>query len=466
MKMKHLALASLLAIGCLLTSCGKVIQFPEKQDPDLGLGVKTSETETESQAPSDPAKLVGNWYSYPNLLFYTFDQNGEVKQYRISPGYFEYYEVITGSYTYDGTDLKLVLDGNAYSFACSVSDNMTMEAGGQAVTYLPSEELPTEHVTYPFPDFAEIIKGIQVEVPTCTGLELKTETVQTLTRQVLKAVWMTQSDPTLQSGTAKEGDLVNIDFAGYRMTDGEKVYFDGGTAQGQMAFVADGTGYVNGFAAQIAGHSTEEGSFTIPVTFPENYSSELAGAEVFFEMKLNGLYPQPTDEMVKTYTDGTFETYEAYLNSVVKDALKNEVLDLIPKPELKEEEIPFNAYAFYLQFNTDRLHQMAFSYGMEYADILGYYGMDENSLKSACIDIARKELSIFLISRALDLRPTEEERTIYTEQMIATYLKSGYGSTREEAETYLRENAAELEDYVTSQYLMQYLVDHNTFLSK
>jgi len=80
------------------------------------------------------------------------------------------------------------------------------------------------------------------------------------------------------NATAKIGDTVIIDFAGY--LDG--VQFDGGTANGFPLKLGSGQ-FVPGFEDQVVGMKVGE-TRDINITFPEQYVEGLAGKAVVFKV--------------------------------------------------------------------------------------------------------------------------------------------------------------------------------------
>ena len=80
------------------------------------------------------------------------------------------------------------------------------------------------------------------------------------------------------NATAKIGDTVVIDFAGY--LDG--VQFDGGTASGFPLKLGSGQ-FVPGFEDQLVGMKVGE-TRDINITFPEQYVEGLAGKAVVFKV--------------------------------------------------------------------------------------------------------------------------------------------------------------------------------------
>lgn len=111
---------------------------------------------------------------------------------------------------------------------------------------------------------------------------------------------------------AEMGDTVDIDFDGY--LDGER--FDGGKAEGYSLELGSNS-FVPGFEDQIVGMKIGEEK-DIDITFPENYTPELAGKAVVFKIKLNGIttpeLPELDDEFAKDVSE--FDTLDEYKGSL------------------------------------------------------------------------------------------------------------------------------------------------------
>lgn len=109
-------------------------------------------------------------------------------------------------------------------------------------------------------------------------------------------------------GTVEEGDTVIMDFSG--IIDGEEEPFEGGTAQDVSAQIGSGT-FIPGFEDQIIGHAIGE-TFDIHVTFPEEYTEELAGKDATFTITVKSksvtTKPEMTDEFVKTFSAERLDT--------------------------------------------------------------------------------------------------------------------------------------------------------------
>ena len=118
---------------------------------------------------------------------------------------------------------------------------------------------------------------------------------------------------------ARMGDTANIDFDGY--LDGER--FDGGKAEGYSLELGSNS-FVPGFEEQVAGMKIGEEK-ELAITFPADYTPELAGKDVVFKVKLNSLtmpeLPELDDEFAKDVSE--FDTLEEYKASI-RDRLVKE----------------------------------------------------------------------------------------------------------------------------------------------
>ena len=118
---------------------------------------------------------------------------------------------------------------------------------------------------------------------------------------------------------AQMGDTVDIDFDGF--LDGER--FDGGKAEGYSLELGSKS-FVPGFEEQIVGMEIGEEK-DLAITFPEDYVKDLAGKDVVFKVKLNGIsvaeLPELDDEFAKDVSE--FDTIEEYKNDLREKMKKN-----------------------------------------------------------------------------------------------------------------------------------------------
>ena len=116
---------------------------------------------------------------------------------------------------------------------------------------------------------------------------------------------------------AKKGDTAVIDFEGFK--DG--VAFEGGKGENYNLALGSGT-FVPGFEEQVIGMKAGDEK-DIDITFPENYTPELAGAAVVFKVKVHEVKErqEPTldDEFAKDVSE--FDTLDE-LKKSLSDKLK------------------------------------------------------------------------------------------------------------------------------------------------
>lgn len=119
-------------------------------------------------------------------------------------------------------------------------------------------------------------------------------------RSTLEAYKELSTDEQLEIA---DGDEVNIDFVG--TVDG--VEFEGGNSGGAGYDLTIGSGtFVDDFEQQLIGYKPGD-EVTVEVTFPENYSEELAGKDAEFAVTVNGIMvtPELTDAFVAEHLEET-----------------------------------------------------------------------------------------------------------------------------------------------------------------
>lgn len=266
----------------------------------------------------------------------------------------------------------------------------------------------------------------------------------------------------------EEGDIVNIDYAGYK--DG--VAFDGGTAQGQSLTIGSGQ-FIDGFEDGLIGANIGD-EVSLDLTFPENYSSEeLAGAEVTFEVKINGISVSETPELddayvqslelenvsnVQEFKDYVYENLYAQAVSEYNSTLQNQILDAV-LADCVFKELPEKITERYYGIVEESMTSMASYYSMELADLMqNVYGMDEaaytESFQEQASLMAQRYIMLQAIADAEGLNMTEEEMAQALEEQALSY---GY----ETLEQFTEENdAGTYEEYLMGDKVMEYLIDN------
>lgn len=164
----------------------------------------------------------------------------------------------------------------------------------------------TEDTSEDTPTTAELMAGIDVEKCVTLG-DYKGVTVEKTIQSVTDEDVQNEIDNALANypvevdQAAKEGDTVNIDYVG--KIDGEE--FDGGSDQGADLKLGSGK-FIDGFEDGLIGARKGE-TRTLNLTFPEDYTQDLAGKAVEFIVTVNAVkepLSEPTDQWVADNIEG------------------------------------------------------------------------------------------------------------------------------------------------------------------
>lgn len=164
----------------------------------------------------------------------------------------------------------------------------------------------TEDTSEDTPTTAELMAGIDVEKCVTLG-DYKGVTVEKTIQSVTDEDVQNEIDNALANypvevdQAAKEGDTVNIDYVG--KIDGEE--FDGGSDQGADLKLGSGK-FLDGFEDGLIGARKGE-TRTLNLTFPEDYTQDLAGKAVEFTVTVNAVkepLSEPTDQWVADNIEG------------------------------------------------------------------------------------------------------------------------------------------------------------------
>uniref|UniRef100_UPI00405630DD FKBP-type peptidyl-prolyl cis-trans isomerase n=1 Tax=Agathobacter sp. TaxID=2021311 RepID=UPI00405630DD len=225
---------------------------------------------------------------------------------------------------------------------CACGDNKEGNASGtetentEEIT-ITEEDLPTVEKIADYSDIDAILKDEYA----VTEDEISQGFSSFMANHGMSLVEVTDRD------TVQEGDIVNIDYAGYE--NGEA--FSGGSAEDQYVDVtkncginastgATSTTFIDGFTSGLLGAKVG-GTAKSEVTFPEEYdNADLAGKPATFEFTVHGIYTVVTEDNI---TD-----------AVIEENFK-EVYGISTLPELMEhikEELTYNAIMGYLMDNS------------------------------------------------------------------------------------------------------------------
>ena len=252
-------------------------------------------------------------------------------------------------------------------------------------------------------------KGLSAPMPQA---ELSNDDVDKAMEEWLQAHLVEQ-----ERDRAAMGDEVTLDFDG--SVDG--VPFEGGKAENYPLLLGSGM-FIDGFEEQVAGIRPEE-EREIHVTFPQQYTPELAGKAAVFRVKAHRIVrrsaPEINDAFARTqgFADAAalrqaimsaaLQRKEAQARDAYADALVRQVLDGM------EVRVPDSMVESQLTGLLHELESRLMSQGASLSDYLQMAGMTEEDLRAHArenaLESARYELAMTEIARLEHIRVTDED---------------------------------------------------------
>ena len=285
----------------------------------------------------------------------------------------------------------------------------------------------------------------EVELGQYKGLEAVKAEVKVMAADVnarLKEMAERNSRLVAVERAVKKGDTANIDFEGFD----NGVAFEGGKGDAFDLEIGSGS-FFPGFEDQLIGMKAGEEK-DIDITFPENYTPELAGKPVVFHVKVNEVkvkeLPAIDDEFAKDVSE--FDTLKELKADIKKkmieerttaaqrafeDVLMTKVAEGV-KADIPEEMIELQA-----QQLVDGFKQQLAAQGIPYDQYLKMTGMEEAKImadaKEPAANQVKMDLAIRAIIKAEGLEVSDEE--------VETEMKNvadKYGMDLDTVKKYLR----------------------------
>ena len=229
---------------------------------------------------------------------------------------------------------------------------------------------------------------------------------------------------------AQEGDTVVLDFEGFD----NGVPFEGGKGE-KYSLKLGSHQFVPGFEEALVGVSAGEEK-DVNVTFPENYTPELAGKPVVFKCKIHEvketILPEKDDEFAKDVSE--FDTLDA-LRADIRTKRENERREAVERAfesaavekaaanmtceipaSMVEEQVDKNLeqFAYQLQMN-----------GMKLEDYAKMMGGDMNALRSSMRPMAettvRNNVLLAAVVEAENLTVSDEEVEAEIQKLAEQY---------------------------------------------
>lgn len=227
------------------------------------------------------------------------------------------------------------------------------------------KEIDKDHVKFVF----TIITKPEVKLGKYKDLGIKKETVKVTKNEIEEEVARLASRfaeiVVKENGKVEEGNTAVIDFEGY--VDGEKL--DGGTGANYPLEIGSHT-FIPGFEEGVVGMEVGE-TKSLDLTFPEEYTKELAGKAVKFDVTVREIKERVLPELNEDfYADLGFENVktEEEFNKEIKKVLeerkngeaKDKYIDEVLEAAAKNMKVELNK-----EIIDDEVHRMLNQFGQQ-----------------------------------------------------------------------------------------------------
>lgn len=263
----------------------------------------------------------------------------------------------------------------------------------------------------------------EVKLGQYKDLEIAKDSVEVTEEDVeneLKALQQKNVELQVKEGEIALGDTANIDFKGF--VNG--VAFEGGEAKGYDLEIGSGA-FIPGFEEQLVG-AKEGQDLDINVTFPEQYSKELAGKPAVFKIHVNSVkekvVPEINDDLaLDANIEGVsnLEELKEHLRKTVSSKKEQEadnnaftkLLDTIF--DASEVEVPERAALEEAKSQLENFKQQVAQRGIPYDKYLEITGATEESLLENMKNDSNKNLKASFvlqeIARVENVGVTQED---------------------------------------------------------
>ena len=260
----------------------------------------------------------------------------------------------------------------------------------------------------------------------------------------------------------KKGDTADIDFEGFD----NGVAFDGGKGENFDLEIGSGS-FVPGFEEQLIGMKAGEEK-DIDITFPENYTPELAGKPVVFHVKVNEVkvkeVPALDDEFAKDVSE--FDTLKE-LKADIKKKLTAERTESAQRAfedvlmakvaEGVEADVPHEMVELQAEQMTEGFKQQLASQGIPFDQYLKMTNTTEADFKSQAYGPAEQQvkmdLAISAIVKAENLEATDDEVEVEMKKVA-----DRYGMDLDTVKKYLRPE--EVKEQVIREKVIKLVADN------
>ena len=248
------------------------------------------------------------------------------------------------------------------AYASAINDNNLVPV---CEPKMDVKEIDKDHVKFVF----TIITKPEVKLGKYKDLGVKKEAVKVTKKEIEEEVARLASRfadiVVKENGKVEEGNTAVIDFEGY--VDGEKL--DGGSGANYPLEIGSHT-FIPGFEEGVVGMEVGE-TKTLNLTFPEEYTKELSGKDVKFDVTVREIKERVLPELNEDfYADLGFENIktEEEFNKEIKKVIeerkneeaKNKYVDEVLEAAAKNMKVELNE-----EIIDDEVHRMLNQFGQQ-----------------------------------------------------------------------------------------------------
>lgn len=270
-----------------------------------------------------------------------------------------------------------------------------------------------------------------------------------------------------KNGVAENGNIVNIDFAGYM---GGK-QFDGGTSEGYDLELGSHS-FIEGFEEQLVGRKAGE-SVDVNVTFPKEYQAkELAGKPAVFKVKVNVVKSKELPELNDAFASDVseFDTLDKYKEHIkehlgehakedAKVQTENEIIEKIV--ENTKVDVPNALVESELDNIMQDIEYRLMYQGLKLEDYAKYLGKDVKSLREERRNDALKGVKVRLAMQEIVKKENLSVDKKELDDKIASMAKSAKKTLKEYKETLTDERISYIKNDILLSKLLSFLVENN-----
>lgn len=285
------------------------------------------------------------------------------------------------------------------------------------------------------------------------GIEIDTNATDKEIQEQLDYIVGTGKEKDVKSDAkvVKKNDMVNINYSG----EIEGKEFDGGSQDDVPLRIGSGS-MIDGFEDAIVGVKVGEEK-KANLTFPKDYkASEYAGKDVVFTIKVNYIYKEADDAIVKKCTDSQFnsikefkESFKKQMKAYKEQNVSGQALSKVME-DSKFEKLPNGLVETMKHMLEKQLEQTAQRQGMDVATyLMSSYGETEQNYYES---YAKERLLVEAVVKEEGYRVTKE---VYQEKLDEILKNNGVDENtyRDQFKQYVSDKIS-IEEYIV--YVIKY----------